>query len=181
VFQTKSTREFPLLPDYLQHLDLRNSYSIQGSVARCENVTSLVSLNLEGCMSLNSGIISALVSSNSDTLRDLRLSNLVFEDTFTLGSLFRNEYPRRLKVLCLSQAFNLEDKDCQKISDLFPELVELDISYTGVTGIGIKALLTSKVGSRLEYLDISSCFNVGSDAIEFARSKVPRFKCYKIS
>ncbi|KAL8850609.1 MAG: hypothetical protein Q9221_004479 [Calogaya cf. arnoldii] len=47
-------------------------------------------------------------------------------------------------------------------------LERVKVASTAITGVGVKALVT-KPGSKLQYLDITDCRHVSSDAVAFAR------------
>ncbi|KAI4262194.1 MAG: hypothetical protein L6R42_002625 [Xanthoria sp. 1 TBL-2021] len=56
-------------------------------------------------------------------------------------------------------------------------LERIKVASTAITGVGVKALVT-KPGSKLQYLDITDCMHVASDAVAFARHlKGLKVKC----
>lgn len=56
-------------------------------------------------------------------------------------------------------------------------LERVKVASTAITGVGVKALVT-KPGSKLQYLDITDCMHVASDAVAFARHlKGLKVKC----
>jgi hypothetical protein len=55
-------------------------------------------------------------------------------------------------------------------TDVFKNIRHLDLSTTWVTGVGIRALVTTLKG-RLERLDVSQCRHLHQDAVEWARDQ----------
>ncbi|KAI9758718.1 MAG: hypothetical protein M4579_002893 [Chaenotheca gracillima] len=56
------------------------------------------------------------------------------------------------------------------IANAAPNLIRLNLSSTGVSGVGVKALL-SRPDSKLACLNLDGCMSVNIDAVEWARSK----------
>lgn len=57
------------------------------------------------------------------------------------------------------------------IIQLFPGLRRVDLSLTKVTGVLIKGLMTRKPSIPLEWLGLTECHELSSDAVVYARSK----------
>ncbi|KAI4279457.1 MAG: hypothetical protein LQ337_000268 [Flavoplaca oasis] len=104
------------------------------------NFGGLKTLHLPQCMEITDTCLRTIISMGIiDHVVDLDLSGPRLTD--------------HLVQLLAFRAFRLE---------------RIKIASTPITGVGVKALVT-KPGSKLQYLDITDCSHVSSDAIAFAR------------
>lgn len=176
----------------LETLDLVN---FRGEV-NPEALPSLRNLMLYDCEhTLKKSMEEPISDLRVDGLTELHLTNGV---TLTMNSLLRllGSKPLNLKKLSLTHCLTITNANLVTLVEMgvTDQVTELDLtgtavtdiviqslapranqlkrirlSMTGITGVGVKALLR-KPYSQLEYLDISDCQNISADAIILARN-----------
>lgn len=90
-------------------------------------------------------------------------------ESYMIDLLISNVRLQDLKTLRLSESKTVTDKSAVAIAKTFPKLQDLDLRATGVTGVGVKALVKGLVD--LKTVNISSCGDVGEDAVSWARAQ----------
>lgn len=105
---------------------------------------------------------------NQSQLMRLSLGLSPISDGHSLQAILRN--PRLSDLTELSVTGGpLDDIGAAMIAQLFPKIIRLDLSYTRITGVAVRALVDSL--RRLRWLKLEFCDGVSPDAIEWAREK----------
>ena len=100
--------------------------------------------------------------------RNLQRCSSVGNDDYGIYELLSAGHFQDLRYLDLSRSTAV-GKTGEMIATKFPSLVYLDLSYTPVSGVGVKALVM-KEGEKLEKLVLQHCKNVSVDAVDYARA-----------
>ncbi|KAI8371438.1 uncharacterized protein BYT42DRAFT_616529 [Radiomyces spectabilis] len=77
-----------------------------------------------------------------------------------------------IEILDLACVWNTDDRVLQVVSQL-KDLQKMDISFTSVTGIGVR-LLVDERGPNLKKLTMNGCHSVGADVVAYARDRLGR-------
>lgn len=83
---------------------------------------------------------------------------------------------RKLTELSISQMRDVDDNYARYLYQLLPELKVLNLSYTQITGVAIRAFADARVGisskgPRLDRISVRGCEDVSSDAVTYGRQK----------
>ena len=166
----------PRLPESIQVLNLYSCIffsdfasipSLQDSIDQ-NQLPNLKVLLLAHMHCLTGNGVRSLLSANKGNLMWLNLaqcSKLVRKD---ISSLIADGYLGAINVLSLAGC-DFTDETAQLLAKASPELENLDIERTEVTGVGVKALVL-KPGRKLAKLKLDSCRLVSADAVDFARA-----------
>jgi F-box/TPR repeat protein Pof3 len=163
------------LPRTLKHLDISKT-CIFSPFSTDESVTviDLPLLETFMCNKVNFSleVVFALIgpSIKAGNLKTLHIGDYGPDMSFSW------EQAIPTKDLLLPSLQNLSLKKCQMREDavvkflrLCPNLQYVDLSFTRVTGVAIKELMTREVGP-LKWLSVNGCGCLSSDAVEWARS-----------
>ncbi len=85
------------------------------------------------------------------------------------SGLAKGGYLKEVEELKLNYC-DVDDEVAVAIAENLPILKRLSLANTGVSGVGVKAIVTALEG-KLEYLNLDGCKNTAYDAVEWARSK----------
>ena len=167
--------DFPLLPSSLQKLVmLRKSDCNFQSVPSQTNIlntqlTNLTSLMLGLVHTLCLPDLQALLEPNKGNLAELHViggHNLGREDWISFA-----EDGFMKEVVSLDLGNNVvDDRAIERVVRGTPRLRYLNLEYTIITGVGVKAVVLELEGI-LEHLIINNCTAVSLDAVEFTRAK----------
>ncbi len=164
---------FPTLPESIQILNLSTCVFLPIPGLALETGIQTNFLPRLRCLMMSFayllGIVGlqSLLTPNKGNLTTLRLefcSRLTNED---LVSLMENGYFRSVTDLSLA-ACDIKDAAVEVLAATSPHLTALDLDYTKVTGVAVKALVL-KPGRKLERLSLKNCGRVGADAVDLAR------------
>ena len=162
--------QYPALPQSLKMLDIRRS-RFSSNTFNWGPVPELQSLILEF---LNDRLVVPLV--NPQVIKRVHLKNIHCAQDGSgrpkqeLRKLFPSTtiFPA-LQGLDLAANHWLSDDDVDELAIRIPNLKQLNISYSGITGVSVKKVLTSCV--QLEYLNLDGCLKISPDAVEWGRAR----------
>lgn len=168
-----SLGSFPKLPESIQVLNLSScgfalSYSPLIDSINQNRLPNLKALLLAHMHGLVGDGVRSLLSANKGNLMLLNLAHcgrLVRKD---IRSLIQDGYLGAINSLSLAGC-DFTDETAQLLATASPNLDNLEIEQTEVTGVGVKALVL-KHGRKLEKLKLDSCRLVSADAVDFARA-----------
>ncbi|KAL1918838.1 uncharacterized protein VTP21DRAFT_2860 [Calcarisporiella thermophila] len=136
-------------------------------------------LRLPGCSSLTSSSIWSQNTSGPTiaTLKRLRELNLMGCSRVSSLSLckFLEHAGEQLEVLVCGGNLNVESEVLAAAAKGCPRLVELDVSHTAVTSVGLKWLLQPKDAAgapMLKRLNLNGCTSVSPEAVQWAREEI---------
>jgi F-box/TPR repeat protein Pof3 len=169
---------FPALPRTLKSLDLSKNYSLGLYLEQPDETYDLPLLESFKCEStyISGALLNALIlkSVKSGNLKRLDISRTnVDPETYAPGS---SEYLASPTVEELSlagltsnagTASMLGERHIIAIVKCYPNVKELDVSRTKVTGVAVKQF----VSMGIKWLNLSECTEVGRDAVEYAQGK----------
>lgn len=167
---------FPRLPESIQVLNLSgcvfspgNTFHplLQDSIYQ-NRLPNLKALLLACIHSLVGDWVRSLLSANKGNLVWLNLAYCPRLEQADINSLIHFGYLKAITVLSLAGC-EFTDETAQLLTGSSPELEDLDIERTAVTGVGVKALVL-KPGRKLEKLKLNSCRSISLDAVDFARA-----------
>ncbi|TAQ84769.1 hypothetical protein B7494_g6925 [Chlorociboria aeruginascens] len=181
--QLNGTRlsQMPLLPPTLKHLDVSNNYNfdsliyydqqsdevgLDGTKSQSHTFPLLETFNCSSTQ-INSQAIKAITkhSIEAGNLKKLWIGNRLVDDS---NKPVEDVYPSSDSVEELSLAkTQIKEKRIIQIVGLYPNLRKLDVSGTKITGVAIKIFASMGI----KCLILIECAEIGSDAIEYARSK----------
>ena len=183
----KSTHQgLPLLSSTLKSLCLGNTSGFYSTWPVNDYDNSLGRANLKRLENLEIGDwkypeewFLNLFNSCKGNLRRLALDGFHTEALYpNLTQLFDADFPRRLEALRLPPNWvelgrrevcsSPTDDDAILFAELAPNLHEIDLSYSKITGAGIKVLV-HKLGKPLKRLLFSSWRDIGVDDVIYAR------------
>lgn len=166
--------DLPSLPRTLKYLDISENIILSPPLPTDESVAMIDLPLLENfacdCAGLNLGVILAVIgpSVKAGNLQTLHISHppadgydefSILPDDFMIPS---------LQELSLRKCQESED-GILKLLRRCPALRYLDATYTKITGVAVKELMTREVGP-LKWLGADGCSCLSSDAVEWARS-----------
>ena len=168
---------FPRLPSSLRTLDISNpnfiatGWHAPSLTPQLPNLQHLFMASFfERCPDDNAYHAAVtLLAPSRGGLETLDMSSFAFDDE-QLCILFEVGLLDNLSTLIASRVTKANDHVAELIAQRLQRLTVLDLSHTGVTGVGVKALVL-KQGVKLQQLNLNHCREVSIDAVEFARSQ----------
>lgn len=164
---------FPRLPPSLHTLDLSSCIAApqlddlsHDNVVR-SSLPEMKSLSLSNYHSMEPTRLMALLSRGKGKLELLNLKNCNLQAQ-NINSLIQDGFLTDVIQLGLA-GLPVNDTCVELLATNLHLLKYLDLSFTRVTGVGVKALVL-KSGVRLERLNLMMCSQVNVDAVTFARS-----------
>ncbi|KAL8882524.1 MAG: hypothetical protein Q9198_000492 [Flavoplaca austrocitrina] len=162
----------PLALSSLRTLDLDTCMNIIHAFSNHANQSDLrtdgiAELSLSCASALDLHCLVWLVGPNFDGLKKLHLPQCIEITDTCLRTIISMGIIDHVIDLDLSGP-RLSDHLVQLLAFRAFRLERIKVASTPITGVGVKALVT-KPGSKLQYLDITDCSHVSSDAIAFAR------------
>jgi len=158
----------PSLPVTLKHLILGNNRDlIDNNVEDQAIVLPLLETFVCAATSLSNAFIKVTTqeSIKRGNLRNLSIGERLVED---LKVPAEDVYPVSAIIEELSLAYLLlSEHDVMKIVNLYPNVQNLDVSGTKITGVAVKAFVQLGV----KRLKMNECSEVGTDAVEWARGQ----------
>lgn len=124
-------------------------------------------LSLSNYHSMEPTRLLELLSSGKGKLEMLNLKNCNLQAR-DISSLIRDGFLNNVIQLSLA-GLPVNDKCVELLATNLHHLKSLDLAYTRVTGVGVKALV-QRPSAKLERLDLMQCSSVSFDAVTFARS-----------
>ncbi|KAL9000977.1 MAG: hypothetical protein Q9169_000461 [Polycauliona sp. 2 TL-2023] len=162
----------PLALSSLRTLDLDTCTNVRDEFSNHRNqsdprMDSIEELCLRSASALDLDCLFWLLGPKFDSLRKLHLPHCMEITENGLRTLINRGVMDHVVDLDLSGP-RLKDSLIQLLSFRAFQLERINVAWTAITGVGVKALVT-KPGSKLQYLDITNCNHVSSDAVAFAR------------
>ncbi|CAL8582863.1 hypothetical protein XPA_008506 [Xanthoria parietina] len=127
----------------------------------------IAELSISCASKLSSECLVWLLGSNFDALSKLHLPQCIEITDLDLRNLINMGLIDHVVDLDLSGP-RLTDSLVQLLAARALRLERIKVASSSITGVGVKALVT-KPGSQLQFLDITDCMHVASDAVAFAR------------
>ena len=159
----------PPLPISLRSLDLTNCHKMDFSCMKSQqsiwagNLTNLCSLSISRVLGFDFIDLDTLLIPSKGKLKRLAVGDM-YDHRFNLVE----NHLQELHQLNLSK-LDISDETAELIAERSPRLKILDLSYTAISGVGVKALVL-KDGDKLEKLNLQHCISVSSDAVDYARA-----------
>ena len=170
---------FPELPPSLCTLDMTDCYSMgfasPQSQANLENVklTELTSFSVSSVKKITIDDLQRLLEPGMGKLKKLDIGGCPFDATdntaLNVSTLIKAGYLNEVVELGLRNTA-VTDNIAALIAKSLPRLRTLDVGFTKITGVGVKALVL-KPGEMLQHLNLQHCISVSIDAVDYARSK----------
>ena len=166
-------RGFPAMPRSIKTLDVSSWQNCDvrashGNI-RSASLDSLTSLSIARLFHFSTADLYALLEPNKGNLQKLDITACAILTPEDLKQLAISGYLSGIVELVLPATL-VNDEALETLAAHLHCLTRLDLKLTPVTGVGIKAL-TNKPGSKLEWLNLNHCQDVGVDAVEYARSQ----------
>ena len=167
--------EFPLLPNSLQKLVMRNcsNYSFSSNESQTNiqqnKLVHLTSLIVGGVYALGQDALPTLLKPNKGNLEELHVPNGWLFETREIMSLAELGFFKNLVSLDLGGT-EIDDRNMETLIAQLPCLRYMALENNHITGVGVKAIVL-KPESKMEHLVLNHCDHVSSDAIEYARAK----------
>ena len=106
--------------------------------------------------------------STSSALHELRLQgDCLSEEEMT--EIIHCDLVANLKFLSLLNFIFLDDTNIGILVQKVRKLIELDVTGSQITGVGVKAIVTEL--KYLKRLDVSECLGISHDAVDWARNR----------
>ncbi|KAL8675203.1 MAG: hypothetical protein Q9168_000456 [Polycauliona sp. 1 TL-2023] len=156
----------------LRILELETCINVQHEFSSQEDLPDprkdgITELSLSCASALDLDCLVWLLGPKFDGLKKLHLPQCTEITDTGLRSLINRGVMDNVVDLDLSGP-RLTDSLIQLLAFRAFRLERIKLASTAITGIGVKALVT-KPGNKLQYLDITNCNHVSSDAVAFAR------------
>jgi len=165
----------PSLPRTLKYLDISENFILPPLLSTDESVTTIDLPLLETfiCNKIDFSleVILTLIgpSVKAGNLKTLHMGDYApSESSWEQSTPTKDLLMPSLRDLSLSKCQMRED-GIMRFLRLCPNLQNVDVSFTRVTGVAIKELMTREVGP-LKWLGACWCMFLSSDAVEWARS-----------
>ena len=158
------------LPSSLRELNLAEcfpGFSVPLSVHK-QRLPNFVHLELADCCHVNPEGLCALLESNKGNFLHLGLNRGCFKDRELCFFFIEEGYFDNAQQLMLQQ-WPIDDGMIELMVKRCTNIRHLDLGSTKITGVGVKAIVTSLKGT-LEDLSLDSCTSISIDAVDFARS-----------
>ena len=164
---------FPPLPQSIQTLNISSRHidGLDGVAehAKLHKLSKLVMGTFEpGDLSVH--VLHALLEPNKGNLILLDITSCPGISSEDMKRLTTLGYFSRLEELHIADNAHVDDDLAEFLAANLSFLRVLNISCTGVTGVGVKALV-EKPGTKLQRLYLRLCHSVSIDAVEYARSR----------
>ena len=158
---------FPELPPSIHTLHM-SKCRLQGHMLKWD-ASRLVRLTLAHPNGTRHNFLPQLLESNKGNLIYLDINSTPHEKS-VYRWLANDGYLVKVEELNLNNCSNVDDELATLIAENCTALKRLSLANTGVSGVGVKAIVTALEG-KLEYLNLDGCIHTSYDAVEWARSK----------
>lgn len=161
----------PQLPSTLHTLSMADARSLpltQVVSFSDFDLPQMVRLSLAGWSELSLGDLQACLIPNKGKATHLDVGGCIALSSANLKVLITHGYLESVEDLGLKSC-NIDDEIAMLIARNVPRLKNLDVSFTKITGVGVKALVTGLEG-KLEHLCLDGCHSTNIDAVELARA-----------
>ena len=161
----------PLLPSSIRTIAMADCdrYSVYQGVNFADfDLPELVRLSLAGWHELSLGELQACLLPSKGKVTHLDIGSCVALSSDNLKELITQGYLEGIEDLGLKSC-NVNDEIAMLLARNLPRLKNLDLAYTKITGVGVKALVTGLEG-KMEHLCLDSCPDISVDAVVLARS-----------
>ena len=161
----------PLLPSNIRTIAMADCtrYPVYQGVAFADfDLPQLVSLSLVGWHELSLGELRACLIPSKGKVTHLDIGSCIALSSDNLKELIIQGYLEGIEDLGLKSC-NINDEIAILLARNLPRLKNLDLAYTKISGVGVKALVTGLEG-KMDHLGLDSCPNISVDAVVLARS-----------
>lgn len=161
----------PLLPSTVRTFAMADCCKLpgnQGFSFADFDLPQLVRLSFAGWHQLLLGDLQAWLIPNKGKLTHLDIGDCIALSSANLKDLITQGYLGAIEELALTSC-NVDDETAVLIARSLPRLKDLDLAWTKITGVGVKALVTGLEG-KLEHLCLNGCDSTNIDAVELARA-----------
>ncbi len=132
------------------------------------DLPKMVRLSLAGWSELSLGDLHACLIPSKGKVTHLDIGGCIALSSANLKELVIHGYLEGVEDLVLKSC-NIDDEIAVLIARSIPRLRNLDLAWTNITGVGVKALVVGLQG-RLEHLGLDGCHSTSIDAVELARA-----------
>lgn len=157
----------PELPSSIHTLNI-SKCRLQGHMVKWD-ASRLVRLSMAHATQIRNDSLPQLLESNKGNLIYLDISG-TRHDISRYRWLANDGYLVKVEELNLNNCSNVDDEFATLIAENCSALERLSLKNSGVSGVGVKAIVTALEG-KLEYLNLNGCIHTSYDAVEWARSK----------
>lgn len=155
----------PIMPPSLRHLVMTKCYKLEGNtLSQPPHLPQLTRLSMAECALVSEACLKLLLEANKGELLQLDMSS----SGYNVVDLIKLGYLKKVEELSLKSS-PVNDDVAILLAEHLTQLRTLDLSYTQITGVGVKALVTGLQGT-LRSLGLKGCVDTSLDAIELARS-----------
>ena len=161
----------PLLPSTIHTIAMADCtrYPVYQGVSFAEfDLPQLFRLSLAGWHELSLGDLQACLTPSKGKVTHLDIGGCITLSSANLKELITQGYLEGIEDLVLKSC-NVNDEIAMLIARNLPRLKNLDLAYTKITGVGVKALVIG-LEAKLEHLCLDLCPNINVDAVILARS-----------
>ena len=161
----------PRLPSTVLTVAMANCYTLPGlqRVSFAElDLPQMVRLSLAGWSDLSLGDLQAYLISSKGKATHLDIGGCIALSSVNLKELITEGYLERVEDLVL-RSCNVDDEIAVLMARNLPRLENLDLAYTKVSGVGVKALTIGLEG-KLKHLCLDGCHSTNIDAVALARA-----------
>lgn len=163
---------FPPLPQAIHTLNIRGRHycGLDDILnhAKLDKLSRLVMGTFRPRNDLSVQALYALLEPNKGNLTSLDMTSCTELSSEEMRRLASSGYFSKLEELHIPRT-QVDDDLAKVLAANLSYLRVLNLSYTRVTGVGVKALV-EKPGTKLQRLYLQHCVSVGMDAVEYARS-----------
>lgn len=132
------------------------------------DLPNMVRLSLAGWSELSLGDLHACLIPSKGKVTHLDIGGCIALSSANLKELVTHGYLEGVEELVLKSC-NIDDEIAMLIAKSLSRLKNLDLAWTNITGVGVKALVVGLQG-RLEHLGLDGCHSTSIDAVELARA-----------
>lgn len=162
----------PCLPSSLQCLDFDNNLNYDrrdATYMMTSYFPELRRLSIKGDHYLDSRRLLALLGPSKGKLEALKIENWSQLIEADIQAHIQAGFLDQVTELSLAYC-HVEDPTADLLASTCHHLKSVDLSYSKITGCGLKALVLKPRG-KLEHVKLLNCGSVSIDAVEFARSR----------
>jgi Leucine-rich repeat (LRR) protein len=168
VFRGTDIWRFPVVPESLRRLDVSDSPSLKYRIDLDDTLPGLESFSISANPGIDNEELLGILSTASQklSLRHLDVGMCPRIDADSLEWLLDAGHGDNLESLSLHGNQKFGDQVTRELGRM-TNLKRLDIGNTKISGVGVSNLIHRR-NSKLEWLGLDYCPNVGRDAIDMA-------------
>lgn len=177
VYRGTDIWQIPTLPESLRHLNLSGNPSLRFRPERDYIPPNLESLSIQENPRMGNDELLSMLAATAETksLRSLDIGRCPKIDADSLDWLVVSGLVENLEVLSLQGNLRFGDQVTKELGRMV-KLRRLNVGSTRISGVGVSNLVHRKE-SRLEWLGLDYCPNVGVDATGIVKSMGVEVSC----